>query len=500
MMYLSHPKTPLKPTKSALPVFGSITRSPRTPPSSSLYSESDGGVGTQGGYYSDTFMSESAFQGGDQQQKKTPRKSQISFKENDITETIHTEIPFTGRSTTDIPFTGRTVKSLTERAITEIETCISEYDQSEKIVTVTEKLPSLSETKSSQSLYSNTFESDSQFIDNKSSLRPSKSDQESTVYDYSDTFHSTGHSERDTTAHEFDESDYTLNEDSMTQSSTFKSLEETVASASPTPESYSVTFEADSESEREYIADFEESTSLKTDYTDTFLSLGSVEDSSEKIRQAEELKKISQEAEEEFIAAMVTHIKQKPMRDSDISALIDKELEGPDYEELDKHSKRYMKKKIRLLKQKLNRGEDQRPQEVTNQWECKKNHLISDYGVHPAILDKLKLHNFIHDMEKAAQTKIHDPITCRECRVHQLSLDAAAAERNFIRLKTREVRQREMEDNYHNYLVRMDSINLIADIARSLPRATEDPETIEDQLFKGLNLSRAISKNRLSAS
>lgn len=146
-MYLSHPKIPSKPVKSALPVFGSISRSPRTPASSSLYSESSDG-GSQGVQYSDTFVSESGIPSVGYQRKKTPRKTMISFKENDVTETIETEIPFTGRSVTEMPFTERNGKSHTERATTEIETCISE-NESEKFFTVTERIPSLSETKSS---------------------------------------------------------------------------------------------------------------------------------------------------------------------------------------------------------------------------------------------------------------------------------------------------------------------------------------------------------------
>ncbi|XP_048770691.1 uncharacterized protein LOC125676863 [Ostrea edulis] len=490
-MYLSQPKTRSKPVKSAPPIFGTITRSPRTPVSSSLYSESDDG-GTPVIYHSeDTSVNESASQGGDQPKKGSLRRIQIGLENNDITETIQTERPTTGR----------TVKSLNERVITEIETCISEYD-SEKIITVTEKLPSLSETKSSQSFYSNTFESDE-----KSHVRSSKSDQESTRsgYMYSDTFHSMEptvgehySSERDSTFYdtESDRSDHctTGTEESETHSSTFKSLEETVASTSPTPESYTLTFEDELELEREYSADFED-----YDYTDTFLPTESLENL-EKIRKADELKKIGQEAEENFVSAMITHIKQQPMRDTDISALIDKELEGTDHEDLDKHSKRFINKKIQQLKQRIKRGgQDQKHGEETNKWESKETRCISNYGVHPAILDKLRLYNFINDMEKAAQTKIHDPKMCRECRAHHLSLDVAAAERNFIRLKTREIRQREMEDNYHKHLVKMDSINLIADIARSLPRPTEDPKTIEDMLFRGLDLSKAIRNSRLPA-
>ncbi|XP_065931041.1 dentin sialophosphoprotein isoform X2 [Magallana gigas] len=510
-MYLSHPKIPSKPVKSALPVFGSISRSPRTPASSSLYSESSDG-GSQGVQYSDTFVSESGIPSVGYQRKKTPRKTMISFKENDVTETIETEIPFTGRSVTEMPFTERNGKSHTERATTEIETCISE-NESEKFVTVTERIPSLSETKSSQSLYSNTFESDqSNLEDEKSPVVSSKSDQEQTKYDYSDTFHSTENSsgqlfssKRDSRSFqaETDESDdshySTFTEESLTESSTFRSLEESVASASPTPESYTLTFEEESELDREYSTDFEKSSSLKTDYTDTFLPTDSLEDS-EKVRKEAEIKKISQEAEENFVATMITHIKQQPMRETDISVLIDKELEGPEYEELDKHARKYIHKKMKVLKKKLYTGDQDTPSpENVNQWESKKTWSISDYGVHPCILDKLRLHNFIQDMEKAANTEIHDPKKCRECRAHQSSLDAAAAERNFIRLKTREVRQREMEDAYHKHLVKMDSINLIADIARSLPRPTDDPENIEDQLFKGLNLSKSICNNRLSA-
>lgn len=278
-MYLSHPKIPSKPVKSALPVFGSISRSPRTPASSSLYSESSDG-GSQGVQYSDTFVSDSGIPSVGYQRKKTLRKkTMISFKENDVTETIETEIPFTGRSVTEMPFTERNDKSHTERATTEIETYISE-NESEKFVTVTERIPSLSETKSSQSLYSNTFESDqSNLEDEKSPVVSSKSDQEQTKYDYSDTFHSTENSsgqlfssKRDSRSFqaETDESDdshySTFMEESLTESSTFRSLEESVASASPTPESYTLTFEEESELDRYRISIKKTQTNLLHSY------------------------------------------------------------------------------------------------------------------------------------------------------------------------------------------------------------------------------------------
>ncbi|KAK3099386.1 hypothetical protein FSP39_003647 [Pinctada imbricata] len=113
-------------------------------------------------------------------------------------------------------------------------------------------------------------------------------------------------------------------------------------------------------------------------------------------------------------------------------------------------------------------------------------------------MEKLKLKNFIMAMEKAAKEDFHDPKKCRECRDHESAIDTAAAERNFIRIKTRDTRQRVMEDHYHKHLVKMDSINLIADIARSLPRHTDDPQDIEDQLFKGLNLSKSVTQNRVN--
>ena len=259
-MYLSQPKMPTKPTKSAQPVFGKITRSPRTPASSSLYTESDESR-SQEVQYSDTFISESVVQAGDYKKKKSPRKSHISFKENDVTETIDTEIPFTGRSLSEEPYTGRNGKSHTEKILTEIETCISEND-SEKFVTVTEKLPSMSEIKSSQSLYSDTFESDRTDVDDdKSQIRTSVSDQGPTGYDYSDTFNSTENSnglssERDSSRSLHRETDRSENsystfvEESLTESSQFRSLEESVASASPTPESYTITFDSETEPER----------------------------------------------------------------------------------------------------------------------------------------------------------------------------------------------------------------------------------------------------------
>lgn len=86
---------------------------------------------------------------------------------------------------------------------------------------------------------------------------------------------------------------------------------------------------------------------------------------------------------------------------------------------------------------------------------------------------------------------------CRKCRKHKKEIEAASAEKEFVRSKTTALRRNIIEDKIHQHIVKMDSINLIAEISKSLPRPSEDPEVILDKLHQGLSLSKSVINNRL---
>lgn len=85
-------------------------------------------------------------------------------------------------------------------------------------------------------------------------------------------------------------------------------------------------------------------------------------------------------------------------------------------------------------------------------------------------------------------------------RAHQSSLDAAAAERNFIRLKTREVRQREMEDAYHKHLVKMVSSDMKSKIVITWVTLSWDIwEEFWKNLLPNFNLFLSIPESHVAA-
>ncbi|XP_060065874.1 uncharacterized protein LOC132546183 [Ylistrum balloti] len=239
------------------------------------------------------------------------------------------------------------------------------------------------------------------------------------------------------------------------------------------------------------------------DYSYTFEEADTTKtEDPEKVRKEAELLKLTEEAKTSFAADMLSQLRQKRIRQTDLSSLL---AEGSTDKEkdIDWHTSRYIKKKLRLLKQKnsatgvKNVGKSRQKSSGDKTLLAKeRGQVVQDCGIDPALLDRLKLKNFIKRMEMAAKEDIHDPRKCKECRNHQLKIDAAAAQRNFVREKTRYIRQEIIEDRIQSHLIQMGSLSLIGELARSLPKATQDPEDVLEQMNKGLMLSKSISKTR----
>ncbi|XP_069129701.1 uncharacterized protein C8orf48 homolog isoform X2 [Argopecten irradians] len=262
--------------------------------------------------------------------------------------------------------------------------------------------------------------------------------------------------------------------------------------------------DSDTYLEREYSGSDEDSTlgNDSYDYSYTFEEADTTKtEDPEKLRKEAELLQLAEETKSSFAADMLSRLRQKRIRQTDVSSLLTQETTDKE-KELDWHSNRYIKKKLRLLKHKKSasamKSKGKTPQKPpdTAASTRKGGELIQDYGINPALMDRLKLKNFIKRMEIAAKEEIHDPRRCKDCRTHQLKMDAAAAERNFVREKTRYIRQEIIEDRIQSHLIQMSSLSLIGELARSLPRATQDPEDVLEKMNKGLMLSKSISKTR----
>ncbi|OWF52881.1 hypothetical protein KP79_PYT12872 [Mizuhopecten yessoensis] len=229
------------------------------------------------------------------------------------------------------------------------------------------------------------------------------------------------------------------------------------------------------------------------DYSYTFEEADTTKtEDPEKLRKEAELFKLAEESKTDFAADMMSRLRQKRIRQTDLSTLLTQGKQDKE-KEMDWYTSRYLKKKLRLLKHKKSptamKSVGKPPHKSSGSKTPtvkEEGHLIQDYGIDPSLLDRLKLKNFIKRMETAAQEEIHDPRRCKDCRAHQLNIDAAAAQRNFVREKTRYIRQEIIEDRIQSHLIQMGSISLIGELARSLPNPLQDPEDVMEKMNKGL--------------
>ncbi|XP_033742468.1 uncharacterized protein LOC117328945 [Pecten maximus] len=443
MMNFARP-TPSKsptPAKNVRPLGMPVRGPPKVSPSM-LYS------------YSDTFddsLSPRVVQYSDTLDDTAPTKTRL------YSDTFESEDAATSYSDTFVEGT---------LATEQVDTHLSEYSNSQTL-----------QHDSRPYSYTDTFDSSSSHF------------RGSTTYTGTHTDKASGQSDDGYTHYESADSITQHSEDTYSQP-TFtrrvESDEETYSERQSSGSDDDMTLENDS---YDYSYTFEEADTTKTE-------------DPEKLRKEAELFKLAEEAKTNFAADMMSRLRQKRIRQTDVSSLLTQEKTDKE-KELDWHCSRYIKKKLRLLKQKHSSSAmKSKGKPIQKQSEAKASpvkegeQLIQEYGIDPALMDRLKLKNFIKRMEMAAQEEIHDPRRCKDCRTHQLKIDAAAAQRSFVREKTRDIRQEIIEDRIQSHLIQMSSLSLIGELARSLPKPTQDPEDVLEKMNKGLMLSKSISKTR----
>lgn len=153
----------------------------------------------------------------------------------------------------------------------------------------------------------------------------------------------------------------------------------------------------------------------------------------------------------------------------------------------DKYVSHYCKKKIKLLRNKQKNGDIQIDKENgPHPLESAKPTQITDYGLSPIVLERMKIKRTLSAMEKAAKEEYHEPRHCQTCREKKAELDALEAEKLFTQSRAKALQNKIIDAQVEEHLLKMNSVSMIAEIARSLPKASEKPEKIMDQLFEPL--------------
>ncbi|XP_012689881.1 uncharacterized protein C8orf48 homolog [Clupea harengus] len=94
------------------------------------------------------------------------------------------------------------------------------------------------------------------------------------------------------------------------------------------------------------------------------------------------------------------------------------------------------------------------------------------------LVNLLKMKAFREKLKTAAEMEFHDPQHCRSCQVKQAEL----ARDDFIRRKTTRLLSPLLEDKIQSHFLNRNSICLIGEVLRDLPRPTDDPGLVWEAL------------------
>ncbi|KAL3879131.1 hypothetical protein ACJMK2_031442 [Sinanodonta woodiana] len=148
--------------------------------------------------------------------------------------------------------------------------------------------------------------------------------------------------------------------------------------------------------------------------------------------------------------------------------------------------KNFCKKKIKFLRNKEINEIIQTDDTSKEKLKKELSPLISDYGLDPAIIERLKLKNIMICMEDASKIDVHDPRICRECRSHKKIVDQKEAKKLFVDSKKQQIQNQVMDEKVEQHLLKMNSVSVIADLATILPKFTDDRQSIQDRLSVSL--------------
>ncbi|KAI8508964.1 hypothetical protein Bbelb_128120 [Branchiostoma belcheri] len=116
----------------------------------------------------------------------------------------------------------------------------------------------------------------------------------------------------------------------------------------------------------------------------------------------------------------------------------------------------------------------------------------TDSSVPRGLVDRIKLDTMMLDMKRGAKAKVHNPRTCRSCVKRQ----GALRQEEFVKKSRANVERKLIDAKVEQHLITHDSLTLIGEIARTLPRPTDDPNDVWARLMKGNTIQKDGENNR----
>ncbi|XP_078576090.1 uncharacterized protein LOC144861874 [Branchiostoma floridae x Branchiostoma japonicum] len=108
------------------------------------------------------------------------------------------------------------------------------------------------------------------------------------------------------------------------------------------------------------------------------------------------------------------------------------------------------------------------------------------------LVDRVRVDTMMLDMKRGAKAKVHNPSTCRSCVKRQ----GALLQEEFLKRSRANVERKMIDAKVEEHLITHDSLTLIGEIARTLPRPTDDPNDVWERLMKGSVTLKEDKNNR----
>ncbi|XP_069468637.1 uncharacterized protein C8orf48 homolog [Ambystoma mexicanum] len=103
-----------------------------------------------------------------------------------------------------------------------------------------------------------------------------------------------------------------------------------------------------------------------------------------------------------------------------------------------------------------------------------------DTNVPTTLVNRVYLKNISETLKQANELKIHDPSSCPDCSAKKAEL----AKIDFIRRRKTKMEGIRIQEKMEEQIYLKDSITLIGEIHRTLPKLSEDPRLIWQKLFE----------------
>ncbi|KAH3839971.1 uncharacterized protein LOC127879151 [Dreissena polymorpha] len=194
-------------------------------------------------------------------------------------------------------------------------------------------------------------------------------------------------------------------------------------------------------------------------------------------------------AAKKFLQSQVRNLRQKH-EDPKGLQLASMDIDDDDDEVEDPYLKHYCKKKVKLLKTKRAQPEclpaKLEPIAHPLSRPAFMGESIEEYGVPETVMERARLNRIMAAMSKAAKEDFHEPRKCQECSLKKQELDLEDAQRQFVRAHTMRLKNKAMDNRVEEHLLKMNTVSMVAELARELPRHSDRPEQVMDRLLEPL--------------